>query len=186
MKKFRRFLIVVLALAAFALVVQEKHRPLPVALEHQKIGELQRIAQACPWQLAPPSAEAADKIQVALTSTDAGQTNVFCFANTNQPVKLETQTSDPFCYQTCATSTCAINTDAGTGVITPCISAFRPPIPLVGVNSTDGGLYAQVPYTYNVDMAQDKCITAFSVDAGNPKLNIYLITRTNPNAGPSF
>lgn len=120
-------------------------------------------------------AEAAPKYQGTLTVTDGGQSNVLCLSSTNSTVRLQSTTGTQFVVRTCETSTC----------VSSVANDFRPLNSEVVISDagSDGRPTTTFRTNYTPDefpMGVDKCIVAQALDAGDPAVHVYKMTKNGP------
>lgn len=118
----------------------------------------------------------ANKFQTNLTwdGGATGVTQVVCLNGAYQTVQMTAVTASQFCYKTCLTGTC----------VPDCTKDFVVNRP--GITFNDAGSGTNTTIIYNsgdIPMGFDKCIVVSSTDAGNPNVNLYLVTK-NPSAAP--
>lgn len=150
------------------------------------------VLNAAPAQAAMPtgaieravleSSLGAAKFQTNLT-WDGGATGisqVACLTSAQQTILLDPVRSTAlpngteFCYKVCATSTC----------VPDCTKDRVLNKPLVSYQTPDSGVSQSGFTTFNppapidrVEMGLDKCVVVSSLDAGNPNVNLYLVTK---------
>ncbi len=132
----------------------------------------------------PSEAHASAKYQANLT-WDGGATGVSQVASVTgknqtiqfQPVKsVALPNGSQFCYRTCATSTC----------VPDCTKDVILNAPIVNYQVADAGnvgftvlSYPQLPLE-PIQMGADQYLAISSLDAGNPNVNLHLITKNTP------
>lgn len=122
-------------------------------------------------QLAPKEAEAAPKYQALIYANDGGSSVGSCVTSKFQTMQLQSLTGTQYCYRTATTSA---------GCTADCTTDWRPLKPTVA--NSDAGSGTLTTYKFDsepIQMGNDLCICASALDAGNPALGMFLLTK-NP------
>lgn len=191
----KKMMMIVSLVAAFAFVglAALDSAPAHASVQSQVESELIEAAPASSVNSAVASSTLASaKFQVTL-QWDAGATGVsqvFCLASPQQTIQLMTNavanfpSGSQYCYRTCA----ALGGDGGILSCSPdCTKDIIPNRVLVATQTPDAGNSNGVTFVTPgpslsdpIQMGPEKCIAISSLDAGNPNVNLYLLTKNLP------